>query len=117
MVEAMQRDLHAQFGGGAGVRDRGLLESALARARQLHAYEADADLASLAAAYGFGVARNHPFVDANKRTALMAMYTFLAINGVELDAPEAEAVRMMLDLAAGKLTETELADWLRRNSA
>jgi death-on-curing protein len=100
-----------------GLRDEGALESALARAEQRHAHEAESDLPALAAAYGYGLARNHPFNDGNKRVAFVVMATFLALNGLDLDAPETEVVTVMLDLAAGSLSEAELADWLRRSTA
>lgn len=104
-------DQIAEHGGSLGIRDERLLESALARPRQKWACESDPDLASLAAAYGFGIAKNHPFVDGNKRAALMAIYTFLAINGFELDAPEPEAVAMILGIAKGSSREEDLAEW------
>ena len=100
-------------GGMPGVRDDDGLESALTRAQQRLAYEPDSDLARLAAAYGFGIARNHPFNDGNKRVAFVVMAVFLGLNGLTLDAPETEVVTTMLDLAAGTLTEAELAAWLR----
>jgi death-on-curing protein len=103
----------AEHGGGEGIRDLGLLESALARPQNIHAYEPDADLAQLAAAYGFGVAKNHPFVDGNKRTALVATRTFLLINGYQLNATQAEKYLTFLSLAEGSLSEDELAQWLR----
>ncbi len=100
-----------EFGGPSGIRDQGALESALQRARNKWAYE-QADLVACAAAYAFGIARNHPFIDGNKRTALMALYTFLGLNGVEFDVDEAEAVRAMLKLAAGEMDEAGLARWI-----
>lgn len=103
-----------EHGGSAGLRDHGLLESALARPLNLHAYGTP-DLAALAAAYGFGIARNHPFVDGNKRTALVALETFLVLNGAELGAADADCVLTILALAAGDLTEDALADWVRQN--
>ncbi|WP_257547759.1 type II toxin-antitoxin system death-on-curing family toxin [Sphingopyxis sp. DBS4] len=102
----------AEHGGGSGVRDAALLESAMARPQNLAAY-ADPDLAALAAAYAFGIARNHPFVDGNKRTALVVSETFLVRNGSWLDATDAELVVTFLALAAGELAEEELADWFR----
>lgn len=99
-----------------GLRDDDALESALARARQHHAYEAGSDLPALAAAYGYGLARSHPFNDGNKRVAFVVMATFLAMNGLDLDAPEAEVVTVMVGLAAGSLSEPELAGWLRRRT-
>lgn len=90
--------------------------SALDRPRNRHHYASDSDLFDLAAAYGFGIARNHPFVDGNKRVAFQAMYVFLALNGVRLDATEEDVVTTILALAAGSVTEPELAAWLRDNS-
>jgi len=95
------------------VRDGGLIDSALARPRQRLAYESEADLASLAASYGYGLARNHGYVDGNKRVALMAMFVFLFLNGAELEAEEPEAVAVILRLAEGGLSEKQLADWVR----
>ena len=106
----------AEHGGSSGVRDSGMLESALARPINAWAYGAD-DPAALAAAYAFGVARNHPFVDGNKRTAWVAARLFLALNGHELRFESADAVRIMLALAAGELSEAELADWFRERLA
>jgi len=104
----------AEHGGSPGVRDEGLLESALARAQQLHAYGASApDLADLAAALAFGLARNHPFVDGNKRTAHVAYRAFLALNGAELVATDEDKYVKMLALAEGKLAERGFAAWLR----
>jgi death on curing protein len=104
----------ARFGGGSGLRDEGLLLSALARPENLAAY-GDPDVAALAASYAYGIARNHPFVDGNKRTALVTAGVFLLENGYELVAPEADAVVTILALAAGDLTEDALADWIRAN--
>ena len=104
----------AEHGGSAGVRDEGLLESALARPQQLHAYGDPApDLADLAAALAYGLARNHPFLDGNKRTAHVAYRTFLALNGADLVASDDEKYLAMLALAEGKLAEKEFAAWLR----
>jgi death-on-curing protein len=102
----------AEHGGGTGVRDRGGLESALARPRNRWEY-GDADLAALAAAYAFGIARNHPFVDGNKRTAWTVANIFLALNELELTFDEVDAIRTVEALAAGALSEEELADWFR----
>ncbi|MFW6192295.1 MAG: type II toxin-antitoxin system death-on-curing family toxin [Gemmatimonadota bacterium] len=113
LVEVVHRDLIDQHGGAFGVRDEGLLESALARPRNRWTYGENPDLAELAAVYAHGLARSHPFVDGNKRTALMAAYTFLAINGLDLDAPEPEAAAMVVALSAGDLSEEEFAAWLR----
>jgi death-on-curing protein len=103
-----------RFGGPSGVRDQGSLESALGRARNRYEYES-ADLAMLAAAYAFGIARNHPFVDGNKRAALLSLVTFLGLNGLEFRADEAEAAVIIRDLAAGLVDETGLARWIRDN--
>jgi death on curing protein len=113
-VEAMHHDQLQEHGGLPGLRDENALESALARLRQRWAYEPESDLPRLAAAYGYGLATNHPFNDGNKRIAFLAMVVFLGINQVELDAPEEEVVAVIVDLASGKLGEEELADWLRR---
>jgi death-on-curing protein len=114
MVVAIHDEQLAIHGGSSGLRDAGLLESAIGRPRNKWAYES-AELAELAAAYGYGIARNHPFVDGNKRTALLAIFTFLGINGIEFIVPEAEAVAMMLSLAAGEVSEESLAHWTRDN--
>ena len=105
----------AEHGGSEGFRDEGLLLSALARPQNLLAYgEPAPDLASLAAAYAYGIARNHPFVDGNKRTALVAPRTFLILNGVDLEAPQDHKVLTFLSLAEGAVSEEELADWIRK---
>lgn len=104
----------AEHGGSAGVRDLGLLESALARPQNIH--ETDADLAALAAAYAFGIAKNHPFVDGNKRTALVAMRTFIVLNGAGLLATQQNKYLTILSLADGSLSETALAAWIRSNT-
>ena len=104
----------AEHGGSPGVRDEGLPESALARPQQLHAYgDPVPDLAGLAAALAHGLARNHPFVDGNKRTAHVSYRTFLALNGAELVATDEEKYLTMLALAEGKLAERDFAAWLR----
>jgi death-on-curing protein len=113
LIEILHADQINEHGGSLGVRDSGLLESALARPMHRWTYESNVDVAALAAAYGYGIARNHPFTDGNKRAALMAIYTFLAINGFELEAPEPETVTVMLALADGSFTEDELAHWIR----
>ncbi len=111
-VELAHDSQIAKYGGSTGLRDEGLLESALARPRNLHAY-GEEDLCALAAAYAFGIARNHPFVDGNKRTAFAAAALFLVLNGRPV-APDREAtVEAMLALAAGQRDEAEFADWLR----
>ena len=102
----------AEHGGGEGVRDMALLESAMARPRNLAAY-GEPDSAALAAAYAFGIARNHPFVDGNKRTAAVVAEAFLMLNGFRLAATDAELVVAFLALAAGELGEDEMAEWFR----
>lgn len=102
----------SEHGGGEGVRDFGMLESAMARPQNLAAYGSP-NAADLAAAYAFGIARNHPFVDGNKRTAAVVSETFLLVNGYALGASDAELVVAFLALAAGELPEEELADWFR----
>ena len=114
-VLAIHSDQIKTHGGSAGLRDRGLLESALERPKNQFHYGSDPDLPSLAAAYGFGLANNHPFVDGNKRVAFQAMYLFLGLNGFRIEAPEEAVVSLILSLAAGELNETELADWVRRH--
>jgi death-on-curing protein len=113
LVDAIHLDQLHEHGGSPGVRDENALDSALARPRNRWAYDPESDLAALAAAYGYGLATNHGYVDGNKRVAFMALYTFLALNGRELDAPEPEVVEVMLTLAAGELREDELASWAR----
>ena len=103
----------AEHGGGDGVRDVGLLESALARPENVAAYEPDADIASLAAAYAFGIVKNHPFIDGNKRTGYVVMETFLIKNGYTLQASPVDKYTTFLQLAEGSLSEEELANWLR----
>jgi death-on-curing protein len=100
----------------SGLRDEGALDAALARPRHLHAYEPGSDLARLAAAYGFGIVRDHPFNDGNKRAGFLAIGLFLALNGRQLNADPVEAIAVILRLAEGKLAENELAVWIRRNS-
>jgi death-on-curing protein len=117
VVLAIHSDQIREHGGSLGVRDKGLLESALDRPRNRFYYESDSDLTALAAAYGFGIAKNHPFVDGNKRVAFQAMYVFLGINGVTIMADEVEVVRLVLALASGELSESELGVWLHENTA
>ncbi len=105
----------AVHGGASGLRDAGLLDSALARPRNLQAYS-EADAPALAAAYAFGIVRNHPFVDGNKRTALLTAALFLEANGFRFVASEADAVVRTLALAAGEIDEAEFAGWLRDNA-
>ena len=105
----------AEHGGGKGMRDEGLLDSALARPVNLAAY-GDPDFAALAASYGVGVAKNHPFVDGNKRAALLATGLFLYVNGYRLTASQADTTLTMLSVAAGDLTEDAFAAWLRHHA-
>jgi death-on-curing protein len=115
VVLAIHAEQIAEHGGAPGLRDEGLLDSALARPRQRAAY-AELDAADLAASYGYGIVRNHPFVDGNKRTGFVAGATFLLRNGRTLDVPEEDVVETFGQLAAGALTEQQLAAWLRANS-
>lgn len=113
VVDAIQTDMLLNHGGMPGLRDEDLLESALARPRQRFTYDATTDLAALAAAYGFGLARNHPYSDGNKRVAFVTMGMFLGLNGLEFTAAETEVVTTMVALASGSLDEDTLADWIR----
>jgi death-on-curing protein len=105
----------AEHGGGEGIRDEGLLDSALNRPLNKFAYE-EPDLFDLAAAYAYGIATNHPFVDGNKRTAYVAALTFLRINGYRVEAPAPEKYETFIRLAAGEMREEELAAWFRRSA-
>ncbi|MFM1909253.1 MAG: hypothetical protein RLZZ591_2930 [Pseudomonadota bacterium] len=115
LIYAVHEEQLAEHGGGAGLRDANLLSSALARPEQLAAYGTP-DVADLAAAYGYGISRNHPFVDGNKRTAFVATELFLALNGFELVANDVECVMNMLDVAAGDIEEAAFAQWIRQHS-
>lgn len=112
---AIHAELMAEHGGAAGVRDENVLQLTLARPRNLHAY-ARPSLFKLAAAYAFGFARNHPFVDGNKRMALAALDVFLRMNRYELAADEPEAASTIWALADGRVSEAELAQWIKRNT-
>lgn len=114
-ILAIHTDQIQAHGGSLGLRDKGLLQSALERPRNRFLYDSEADLAALASAYGFGISSNHPFVDGNKRVAFQAMYLFLGLNGFRIDAPEEEVVSLILALASGELDEPLLADWLRHH--
>jgi death-on-curing protein len=117
-IRAIHAELMAEFGGPEARVDEDLLAATLARPRQRQHYEdARTDLATLAAAYGHGFARNHPFTDGNKRMALVSMDVFLRLNGHRLMAPEVEAVIVIRQLAAGDLDEAALAEWVRRHMA
>jgi death on curing protein len=114
LVIAIHDEQLAIHGGSPGLRDEALLESALDRPRNKWAYE-QAELPEFAAAYAFGLARNHPFVDGNKRTSLLALYTFLGINNFDFIVPEADAAAIVLSLAAGEVSEESLTRWIRDN--
>jgi death-on-curing protein len=115
VVEAIHLDQLREHGGMPGLRDEGSLESALARPRHKLTYKRKPDLASLAAAHAYGLARNHPFRDGNKRVAFVTMIVFLGLNGHDLVADEPDVVTVMLRIAAGNLSEAELAKWIRRH--
>ncbi len=117
IILAIHEEQLAQHGGSVGIRDVRMLESALARPVDLGAYDDAADVAALAAAYAFGLARNHPFVDGNKRTAYVAMELFLLDHGHRLEAEDGDAVLTFLALAAGDLSEEALTSWIRANIA
>jgi death on curing protein len=112
-------DFHAEqlslFGGADGIRDLGLLESALARPANKFAY-GETNFTALAAAYGFGISQNHPFIDGNKRTALASVIVFLGLNGLWLNAPQEEMTAVILSLAAGEITEDVLARWIAKHT-
>ena len=114
-ILAIHDEQLAEHGGKAGIRNHGLLESALARPVNLAAYESP-DVADLAASYAVALAKNHPFIDGNKRTAFVALELFLAMNGKELKASDADCVLTMLSVAAGEMDETSLAEWIRRHT-
>lgn len=105
------------FGGARGLRDAGLLESALTRPVNQHLYKPDIGIAELAAAYAFGLARNHPFVDGNKRTAFLTLGLFLALSGRRLETTQIDAIETILSLARGTLDESALANWIRESIA
>jgi len=116
VVRAIHAMLIAEHGGGNGIRDSALLDSALARSKQKLVYETKSSIFELAAAYSFGIAKNHPFIDGNKRTAFTIGALFLELNGFILDAPEANAAITFERLASGKIKEGELAHWFEENS-
>ena len=113
-VTAMHAEQLALFGGPAGIRDQGMLESAIGRPLNQWHYE-NAGLAELAAAYAFGIARNHPFIDGNKRAAFSALMVFLRLNGIRFAPPPASATAIMLELAAGTVGEQGLTRWIKDN--
>ena len=114
LVQAMHLRQLSEHGGGAGIRDLGLLDSALQRPLNKAAY-GEVELADLAAAYAYGIARNHPFIDGNKRTALVASFTFLYLNGCVMNSSQIENVQTFLALAAGTLSEDQLAAWFKQH--
>jgi death-on-curing protein len=115
VLELLHSASIAEHGGAEGLRDEGLFESALARPQNLHAYESVTDLAQLAACYAFGLAKNHAFVDGNKRIAFIAAAVFLRLNGQRLVADQAEATLTILDLASSAIDEPRFADWIRKH--
>lgn len=116
MVDVFHRESLARFGGADGVRDVGLLESALVRPENTHAYDPHADVFKLAAVYCHGIVKNHPFIDGNKRTGTLAAIAFLAINKIQVAFDEPVIAAMIIGVAAGEIDEEELADWLRRSA-
>jgi len=116
VIDTMHDLQLVEHGGATGIRDEGLLDSALAKPRNKHAY-GETNIHSLAASYASGIARNHPYIDGNKRTAFLAAYVFLKINGVHLVASEVAAVQMTVALASGDQDEDAFTHWLRDNSA
>lgn len=117
MVRAIHSDLIQRYGGSYGLRDAGLLESALARPQQLHHYNPDAEEGRLAAALGWGLVKNHAFVDGNKRIAVAAVITFLKLNGYRLTCSEVEETAMVLRAAASEMSEEEWTAWVVRSVA
>ena len=120
LSESLVRALHAEsisrFGGTPGIRDEGLLQSALARPRNVHAYSNSPSIYVLAATYGVGIIRNHPFVDGNKRAGLLAIRAFLFRNGYRFASDQQEMVRMAEDVATEDVSRNQLADWIEANS-
>jgi death on curing protein len=116
-VAAIQEELVSRYGGVAGVRSASLLQSAVTRPQHLAAYKRNVTLPALAAAYGWGLLRNHPFVDGNKRIALAAMAVFLDLNGWELTCSQAEETAMVLRAAAGEMSEHSWTTWVQRNTS
>ena len=114
-LELLHGESIAEHGGADGLRDEGLFESALARPQNLFAYEGETDIARLAACYGFGLAKNHAFVDGNKRVAFIATGLFLRLNGHRLVVDQVQATMTMLSVASGAFSESEFADWIRKH--
>ncbi len=116
VVVAIHRRQLAEHGGGDGIRDQGLLASALEKPKNLYQYsEPKPDLAAMAASYAYGICRNHPFVDGNKRTAFVICHLFLKLNGKAIHAPQEEKYQIFMDLAAGDMSEEALTEWIRNN--
>jgi death-on-curing protein len=115
LIIAIHDEQLAEHGGAPGMREEGLLESALARPLNRAGYD-DPDIAELAATYAIGIVRNHPFVDGNKRTGFAALFMFLGLNGAEFEPPEVDATMAMLRLAAGEMTDAEFAAWVRSHA-
>lgn len=113
VLDAVHVDQLREHGGLPGVRDENALESAVARPKQRWHYEPQSDLATLAAAYGWGIATSHPYRDGNKRIAFLAMAMFVELNGYRLEAPETDVVQVMLGIAGNQVAEPELAKWIR----
>ncbi len=113
IIEAIHISQIREHGGKYGIRDSNLLESAIARPINLSKYIKKSDIIDLAAAYGYGLAKNHCFIDGNKRVAFMAIYTFLGLNGFEIEATETEVVDLMLGVAGAGISEARLAEWIR----
>lgn len=116
VVDAIHSDQLREHGGRPGVRDEKVLESALARPQQKWHYRKNTDVPVLAAAYAFGLVRNHPYRDGNKRIGFLAMVAFLGINGYAFEATDADVVTQFVALAAGEVSEEQLADWIRKHS-
>ena len=117
IIDALHTDQLREHGGLPGTRDENALESAIARPQQRRHYDTAADVPLLAAAYGFGLVRNHPYRDGNKRVGFLAMVTFLGVNGYEFSASDAEVVAEIVALAAGKVSEDDLAEWVRQHAS
>lgn len=117
MVEGFHRESLVRFGGSDGLRDEGLMLSALARPENIQAYEPEADIYRLAAAYCTGIVKNYPFIDGNKRTGVLCAVVFLGINGIKLSFDEATIVAMIYGLAANDVTELQLENWFRSSAS
>lgn len=117
VIEAVHADMLLTHGGLPGLRDATILESALARPRQRHAHDPSAELADLAASYAFGIVRDHPFNDGNKRVGFVALAVFLGLNDLELEASESEVVETLVALSSGAIDESALAGWVREHTS